>query len=59
MFYWTGWPYTLQSSRRAETYWEYENAQAKRSSELNDLSADAVRDIGAALNALLADMFAL
>lgn len=37
----------------------YESAQAKRSSPLSDLSPDAVRDIGAALNGLLADVFAL
>jgi starvation-inducible DNA-binding protein len=34
-------------------------ARAKRPSDLTDLSADATRDISAALNGLLADVFAL
>ena len=35
------------------------SARAKRPSDLTDLSADATRDISAALNGLLADVFAL
>ena len=37
----------------------HDSAQAKRFGQMSDLSADATRVIGAALNGLLADVFAL
>jgi starvation-inducible DNA-binding protein len=37
----------------------HDSPRTTRSSQLSDLSADATRDIGAALNGLLADVFAI
>jgi starvation-inducible DNA-binding protein len=48
----------MQGAKTMATRYEA-RAQAKRSSELSDLPVNATRDISAALNGLLADVFAL